>query len=997
MGQVFLAEDTQLGRRVALKLLPAETAADDHARRRLIREARLAATLDHPHICAVYEVGEADDRLFIAMQYVEGQTLASRLRRGEIELFDALTIAVQVADALGEAHARGILHRDIKSANIMVTPRGDAKVMDFGLAKPTAAAESASGETVTDSLLSTPGAVIGTVPYMSPEQVRGEVLDARSDLFSVGVVLYEMVCGRRPFDDSSQAAISAAILTREPLPIARFAPNTPAELERIVLKALRKHPDERYQTARDLLIDLRTLKDEQAFQVRLERASSTPRPSSAAVSAAPPLSEAPQSAAAPRRVPWSAIGVIAVIAIAAGGWLLWTNANRRWATAQVPQIAALAEARRYFDAYDLAARVEPYAPGDPTLAGLLPRISDTISVDTEPPGASVYLRRFNPETSDAPRQLIGTTPIVNLRIARGEYILAIEKEGYALNERAISGLSTRQGTLNIAAPPTNVKLRLVPADASPAGMVFVPGGDYRLVAWSRPTDKRVMLNDYFIDKYEVSNQDYKEFISGGGYVKRDFWQHQIVKDGQPMSLEAAMRMFVDRTGLPGPREWSNQNPPDGKLDHPVTGISWYEAAAYAVFRDKQLPTVFQWEKAARNGLRGAAGVTFMPWGVFHPGDTLAQRANFGSGPLPVTSSEFGMSTFGAYNMAGNVAEWTLNDSSEGFIATGGAWGDPLYSYSQYGGRPGVFSANKLGFRLVRNAADAAGDQGSARIEINQEIPVYAATPPATFHALAETYRYDNTALDARIEETKETPDWKRERITFNGADGARVIAYLYLPNHVARPLQLLHYYPAGDVNGGFRSLTDSMDERMAPFIKSGRAAFGVVLDGYIERLRPAGEAPVDPATVEYHERVVNRITDLRRGLDYLGTRVDLDHSRMAMMAPSAGSVLGLIVSAIEPRYRAVVFFGAGLPASYRSIIREANPIYFASHIRGPKLIVQGRFDEDTPLRTAAEPLFKLLAEPKRLFVYDGGHVPTMEISVSAVQPWLDEHLGPVRR
>ena len=356
-----------------------------------------------------------------------------------------------------------------------------------------------------------------------------------------------------------------------------------------------------------------------------------------------------------------------------------------------------------------------------------------------------------------------------------------------------------------------------------------------------------------------------------------------------------------------------------------------------------------------------------------------------------------MSPFGAYNMAGNAAEWTLNDSSEGFIATGGAWGDPIYTFAQYGGRPGVFSADKLGFRLVRNATDAAGDQGSARIEINQEIPSYAPTPAATFNALAETYRYDKTPLDARIEETTDTPDWKRERITFNGAGGERVIAYLYLPHHFARPLQVLHYYPAGDVNGGFRSLTDSIDERMAPFIKSGRAVFGVVLDGYIERLRPGGQAPLDPSTVEFHERMVGRITDLRRGLDYLSTRTDLDQSRIAMMAPSAGAVLGLIVSAIEPRYRAVVMIGAGLPASYRSIVREANPIYFASHIRGPKLIVQGRFDEDTPLRTAAEPLFKLLAEPKRLFLYDGGHVPTVEVSVGATQPWLDEQLGQVRR
>jgi formylglycine-generating enzyme required for sulfatase activity len=931
------------------------------------------------------------------MQYVDGQTLAARLRRGDVDLNTALSIAVQISDALVEAHTRGILHRDIKPANIMLTTRGDAKVMDFGLAKPTRDEESASGETMTDSLLSAPGAMIGTVPYMSPEQVRGEVLDPRSDLFSLGVLLYEMLCGRRPFDDSSQAAISAAILTREPLPMARFAPAIPAELERIVFKALRKDPDERYQTAKDLLLDLRALKDEQAFQVRLERAASTPRPSAPSVLPDEPAS-APSPIAAGRRR-WPAIAVMLLLAAGSGAWFLWHNANQRWAVAQVAQVTALAEARRYFEAYDLAVQVEKYRPGDPAIDGVMPTISYPLSVTSDPPGASVFLRRFNADAraTPAPRQPIGITPITNLRIARGEYILSIEKDGYAGSERALSGVPARAGALTLPVPAANVTLKLQPADVTPPSMVFVPGGDYRLVAWSRPTDDRVTLNDFFIDKYEVSNNDFKQFISAGGYIKRDFWKHRFMKDGVAVSHDDAMRMFVDRSGLPGPREWSNQNPPDGKGDHPVTGITWYEAAAYAAFRDKQLPTVFQWEKAARNGIRPPAGAAFMPWGVFHPGDALAGRANFGTATLPTTSSEFGMSQFGAYNMAGNVAEWMLNDSSEGFLATGGAWGDATYAFAQYGGRPGFYSSNKLGFRLARNVTGAAGDQGGDRIEIAQEIPAYEPTPAAVFQPLAATYRYEKAPLDARIEESRDFPDWKREKITFDGANGERVIAYLYLPHHFARPLQVLHYIPAGDVNGGFRSLTDSTDERMAPYIKSGRAVFGVVLKGYSERLRPPGEQLPDASTVEFHEAIVARITDLRRGLDYLETRTDLDRSRIGMIAPSAGAVLGLLAGAVEPRYRAIVMIGAGLPASYAGIIRQANPIYFASHIKMPKLILQGRYDEDTPLKTATEPLFKVLVEPKRLIVYEGGHVPTVEVSVASTQPWLDETLGRVQR
>jgi pimeloyl-ACP methyl ester carboxylesterase len=266
-----------------------------------------------------------------------------------------------------------------------------------------------------------------------------------------------------------------------------------------------------------------------------------------------------------------------------------------------------------------------------------------------------------------------------------------------------------------------------------------------------------------------------------------------------------------------------------------------------------------------------------------------------------------------------------------------------------------------------------------------------------FARLANEYDYEKTPLDARIEQTIDTPEWKREKITFNGASGARAIAYLYLPNHATRPLQIMHYLPAGDVAGGFRSLPASMDDRMAPFVRAGRAAFGVVLEGYIERLSAASFVRPAVTTVEFTELVVNRVTDLRRGLDYLETRTDVDMTRMAALAPSAGSLLGLILGALETRYHALVFIGAGIPESYRAISAGANPINFASHIRAPKLILQGRYDEDTPVRTATEPFFKLLSEPKQLTFYDGGHVPSVEVVMSTTSGWLDEHLGRVVR
>jgi hypothetical protein len=284
-----------------------------------------------------------------------------------------------------------------------------------------------------------------------------------------------------------------------------------------------------------------------------------------------------------------------------------------------------------------------------------------------------------------------------------------------------------------------------------------------------------------------------------------------------------------------------------------------------------------------------------------------------------------------------------------------------------------------------------------RIELGQEVPQYTSPTPAVFARLASAYRYEKGPLDARVEQTVETAEWKRERITFNGANGARAIAYLYLPNHVRRPLQVIQLLPGGDVTSGFRSLPDSMEDRIAPFVRAGRAAFGVVLEGFIERLNPAGYVAPPLDTVEFSELTIARITDLRRGLDYLETRQDIDSTRIAALAPSAGSILGLVIGAFDQRYRTFIFVGAGIPATYRTIAAAANPINFAGSIRAPKLLLQGRYDEDTPLRTATEPLFKLLAEPKRLLLYDGGHVPSVEVTMSNTSGWLDEQMGRVVR
>jgi serine/threonine-protein kinase len=271
MGEVYLAQDTRLGRKVAIKFPPHESVTDERAKKRLFREAQSAAKLDHPNICAIHEVAEQDGRIFIVMQYVEGETLAARIQREPLSLTETLDVTAQVADALAEAHSRGIIHRDIKPQNIMVTARGQVKVLDFGLAKLVKERALIESLAETESLLTAPGVIVGTVPYMSPEQLSDETLDARTDIFSFGAVLYETVSGHQPFAAESTAAIISAILTREPPPLARFAREVPAELERITAKALRKDREERYQVVKDMLLDLRSLKHRIEFEAELER------------------------------------------------------------------------------------------------------------------------------------------------------------------------------------------------------------------------------------------------------------------------------------------------------------------------------------------------------------------------------------------------------------------------------------------------------------------------------------------------------------------------------------------------------------------------------------------------------------------------------------------------------------------------------------------------------------------------------------------------------
>jgi eukaryotic-like serine/threonine-protein kinase len=333
MGEVWLATELRLGRKVALKLLPPDLTRDPARLLRFEQEARSASTLNHPNVCTIHALGETDeDQHYIAMEYVEGETLRRRLATCRLSVREALDIAIQMASALTAAHAGGIIHRDIKPENVMLRPDGLVKVLDFGLAK--LVAQMAGADTTRVVVRTDPGTIVGTVAYMSPEQARGQDVDARTDIWSLGVTLYEMVAGRSPFAASSSTDVLAAILDREPAPLARFDPDAPAELQRITTKALRKDREQRYQTARDVLLDLQTLRDDLPSYTR---SGSGPTVLTSTGNEPSAMSDGPFGPPRRRRAGIAAAAVVTIAIGALGAWW-WFNGRTPEQAVHTPSV-----------------------------------------------------------------------------------------------------------------------------------------------------------------------------------------------------------------------------------------------------------------------------------------------------------------------------------------------------------------------------------------------------------------------------------------------------------------------------------------------------------------------------------------------------------------------------------------------------------------------------------------------------------------------------------
>ena len=957
MGEVYLARDPALDRDVAIKILRDADRGGDRVRR-FAQEAKAASALSHPNVAHVYEVGSHDDVHFIAMELVAGETLRARIRRGPLSIDEVLHIGSQMAAGLAAAHAARIVHRDVKPENVIIRPDGYVKVLDFGLAK----LREARGDDDATVLRTQPGMTVGTLGYMAPEQLSGGEVTPAADVFSLGVVLHEMVSGARPFSGSNATEIITSILTKTPAPAGVGRQGVPPKLERVIARALAKDPAERYATAAEIVDELRQISRE------VMTTGATP----------PAL-----------RATWKVVAAVVLIAlVAAAGW--WMYRKRQEGVAR--QLIAAAEERLgqrdYAAAYERAIAAAAITPGDSRLSELLARTAQEAVIESDPPGATVSLDR-----KGGGKSIAGTTPLTIPRLPHGDYVVTLELDGYIPARRPLTTTPLLHEGDSLRMKPGRLEVRLFRKGEIEPGMVHVRGGEYVLTGWSRPSDRVVTLDDFLIDAYEVSNRDFEEFVRAGGYRNEALWKHPFIEKGKTLSFAEAMKRFRDTTGLAAPRHWVRGAPPPGLENHPVTDVTWYEAAAFAEWKGKKLPTIYQWERAARDPARHAMGTAF-PWGIVTQGVDITDRANFlGEGTVPVDGMPFGISPWGANHMAGNVSEWCRNVKPPGFVVRGGAWSDAMYAFGATGAFPPFYSSPTLGFRCVREIGGNGGDQGAFALATSEKAPEFQPVSDEEFEEIRRRYDYGREPLQARLVERIEERDWTIERVEFT-SDGERVPAYLYLPKGYAPPHQVIQFSPGADVTNGWRRLDDGIETWLGGAIRGGRAVFAVVREGYHgrprKRLRPDATSP------QYADYMVTQVTEMRRGLDYLETRRDIEGSKIAFFAISAGTAEGLLLAALEDRYESVMLIGSSLREREKGITPAANRIHFAPRVGGRKLMFHGRYDETAPWGTDGQPLFDLLPEPKRAEFFEGGHVAPSEVLIPTMQRWLDETLGAVQ-
>ncbi len=683
-----------------------------------------------------------------------------------------------------------------------------------------------------------------------------------------------------------------------------------------------------------------------------------------------------------RKKPWFSMpgAVVLILLMISGIRYIHRQVKINWAKEQgLPQMNDKLSDQKFVDAFQLCQKIRKYIPDDPEFLMWDTFLTKRFNIITDPEGADVYCKEYSHVEYEW--TFLGTTPLVNIEMPnRTLYRWKIRKQGY---EVVYAAAPTHMDTLFRTLHKTGI---------IPEGMVYIEGIDSQTVV-DFPSQNK---NGFYIEKYEVSNQMFKEFLDQEGYQNPGFWQNEFIFNDDTLTFDEAMDHFKDITGRPGPATWEAGDYPDGQDNYPVNGISWHEAAAYAVYAGKSLPTLWHWQSAA--------GFLFDEYPQLYGSNAVPLSNMEGSGPEAV-GNHSGISYFGTYDMAGNVREWCWNKSPDGRFILGGAWNDVSYLSMTNSQMPAFNRSSKNGFRCaVYPDRNNISKQAFHPVTVQWDNQDYRFKEPASeteFQIYRKQFLYDKTNLNSQIEERDESHrDWIIERISFDAAyANERMIAFLFLPRNFVPPFQTMIYFPHGWANNA-ASFSEYVNtgESIDYIVKNGRAVMFPIYKTTFERKDDSYRWAGSKETHQYTEFMVKCVKDFSRSVDYLETRLDIDTTRLGYFGQSWGASMGAIIPAIEDRLKLSILISGGL--SRIKEFPEVDKFNYVSYVKIPVLMLNGKYDFLFPYESTVKPMFDLLATPeqdKKLVLYETDHfVPKSEI-VKETLNWLDKYFGPVKR